>query len=130
MNDILNSGELMRAAELISPDFTDHGPAVFGQPPGPEGFRTVNEMFRGAFPDLTLTIDDLVAEGDKVAARCTARGTHEGTFTGIPPTGNQVAWEVISPIRIADGKITERWSQADTAGLMGQLKAPGSAGAS
>lgn len=78
-------------------------------------------MLRCAFPDLGLTVEEMVAEGDMVAVRFTARGTHQGEFLGVPATGNRVAWEVISVVRVACGKIAERWSQSDVAGLKQQL---------
>ncbi len=92
-----------------------------GQAPGLEGFKQVNTMLRAAFPDLRLTVEEMVSEGDKVSVRCTARGTHQGEFWGVPPTGSRVAWEVISIVRLAGGKIAERWSQSDVAGLRQQL---------
>lgn len=122
VEEVLNAGDLDRANEVIGADFIDHNPATPDQPPGPEGFRQVNSMLRAAFPDLSLTIEDLVAEGDRVVVRFTARGTQWGEFGGASPSGNRVAWEVISIIRVADGKIVERWSQSDTLSLMQQLQ--------
>ena len=78
-------------------------------------------MLRAAFPDLRLTVEEMVAEGDRVSVRFTARGTHQGEFSGVPPTGSRVAWEVISIVRVAVGKIAERWSQSDVEGLRQQL---------
>ena len=92
-----------------------------GQAPGLEGFKQVNTMLRAAFPDLRLTGEEMVAEGDRVSVRFTARGTHQGEFCGVPPTGSRVAWEVTSIVRVAGGKIAERWSQSDVAGLRQQL---------
>jgi predicted ester cyclase len=63
----------------------------------------------------------MVAEGERFSVRFTARGTHQGEFSGAPPTGSRVAWEVISIVRVAGGKIAERWSQSDVAGLREQL---------
>ena len=92
-----------------------------GQAPGLEGFKQVNTMLRAAFPDLRLPVEEMVAEGDRVSVRFTARGTHQGEFWGAPPTGSRVAWEVISIVRVAGGKIAECWSQSDVAGLRQQL---------
>ena len=92
-----------------------------GQARGLEGFKQVNTMLRAAFPDLRLTVEEMVAEGDRVSVRFTARGTHQGEFWGAPPTGSRVAWEVISIVRLAGGKIAERWSQSGVAGLRQQL---------
>ena len=92
-----------------------------GQARGLEGFKQVNTMLRAAFPDLRLTVEEMVAEGDRVSVRFTARGTHQGGFWGAPPTGSRVAWEVISIVRGAGGKIAERRSQSAVAGLRQQL---------
>jgi len=118
--EVINPGKLERAEELIRADFVEHGGAP-GQAPGLEGFKQVNTMLRVAFPDLRLTVEEMVAEGDRVSVRFTARGTHRGEFWGVPPTGNPVAWEVISIVRVAGGKIAERWSQSDVASLRQQL---------
>jgi len=120
--EVLNPGDLGRAGELIGAGFVDRGGAP-GQAPGPEGFEQANAMLRVAFPDLRLAVEEMVAEGDKVAVRFTARGTHRGEFMGVPATGKRVAWEVISIVRVADGKIAERWSRSDAPGLRQQLGA-------
>lgn len=122
VEEVLNAGDLARTDEVIGAGFIEHNPAVPDQAPGPEGFRQVNSLLRSAFPDLSLTIEEMIAERDKVAVRFTARGTHRGEFAGVPPSGNRVAWEVVSIIRIAEGKVAERWSQSDALGLMQQLQ--------
>jgi predicted ester cyclase len=114
--EVINPGDLGRAGELVRADFVEHGGAP-SQAPDLEGFKQVNTMLRAAFPDLRLTVEEMVSEGDRVSVRCTARGTHQGEFWGVPPTGSRVAWEVISIVRVAGGKIAERWSQSDVAGL-------------
>jgi steroid delta-isomerase-like uncharacterized protein len=78
-------------------------------------------MFRQAFPDSYFTVEDMVAEGDKVATRKTFHGTHQGEFMGIPPTGQQVSVGLIDIVRIADGKVVEHWSMGDNLGMMQQL---------
>jgi predicted ester cyclase len=92
-----------------------------------ESTKQGNQSIRIAFPDHTNTIEDMIAEGDKVAVRWTLRGTHQGVLKGplgpIPPTGNQVAVTGIHIFRIADGKITERWEEADMLGALQQLGA-------
>jgi len=80
-------------------------------------------MYRTAFPDIHVTVEDQVAEGELVATRATVRGTHKGEFTGIPPTGKQVTVTALSICRIADGKIVENWDNWDRLGLMQQLGA-------
>jgi steroid delta-isomerase-like uncharacterized protein len=121
-DEVINPGDLERAQEFLDAGFVEHDPTP-GQAPGIEGFRQVIAMLRSAFPDLRVTIEDLVAEEDRVSVRLTVRGTHRGAFQGIPPTGAQVAWAGISIIRIGEGKVVERWFQSDVLGLRRQLGA-------
>jgi predicted ester cyclase len=79
--------------------------------------------FRLGFPDVVSTIEDLIAEGDKVAARWRARATHQGEYAGIPPTGKEVEFTGISVYRIEEGKIAESWTVEDELGLMRQIGA-------
>ena len=106
--------------ETISANIVDHNPAP-GQAPGLEGVKQYVLMFCAAFPDLQNTVEDLIAEGDKVVARLTVRGAHTGAFMGIPPTGKPVVVTLMEILRIADGKVVERWGQFDNLGLMQQL---------
>ena len=78
-------------------------------------------MYRSAFPDLQQTIEDQIAEGEKVATRLTGRGTHQGELMGIPPTGNRVEAPGIVINRISGGKIAESWANYDAMGMMQQL---------
>ena len=78
-------------------------------------------MYRSAFPDMQLTIEDQIAEGDKVVTRWTARGTHQGELMGIPPTGKQATVTGITVGRVANGKFVESWSNFDALGMMQQL---------
>lgn len=88
---------------------------------GPESARQLAAAFRSAFPDLHTTFDDAVAEGDKVAYRWTASGTHEGELMGIPPTGNRMTITGTAIARISGGKIEEGWQNFDALGRMQQL---------
>lgn len=88
-----------------------------------EGAKRFVEMYRNAFPDLRITVEDLVAEGDKVLTCWTARGTHQGEFMGIPPSGNRVEFTGISIDRIEGGKFVESWSNYDALGMMQQIGA-------
>ncbi|MGO8947523.1 MAG: ester cyclase [Ktedonobacterales bacterium] len=88
-----------------------------------EGAKQRIASFHQALPDLHLTIEDLVAEGDKVAFRVTIRGTQEGPFMGVTPTGRQVTFSAVDIVRLAGGKIVEHWGQMDTFGLLQQLGA-------
>ena len=132
MYDIINSGDLSRAEEVMTPDAVEHE-EVPGVPPGTQGieaFRHFVTMFRAAFPDLRITEEDVIAEGDKVAARFTMRGTHRGEFMGIAPTGTSISVTGIDIVRFAGGRAVEHWGQTDAMGLLQQLgaiPAPGQA---
>jgi steroid delta-isomerase-like uncharacterized protein len=124
--DIINSGDLSGVDDVIAADAVDHQvpPGVSNR--GAAGLRAFVEMFRGAFPDLRITIDDTIAEGDKLAVRSTMTGTHKGDFMGIPPTGKSFSLEGIDIVRFAGGKAVEHWGAADNMELMQQLGvAPG-----
>jgi len=88
-----------------------------------EQYRQVATIYPKAFPDIDSTVEDIVAEGDRVAFRYTWRGTHQGEFMGVAPTGKKVSILGITIVRIAGGKIAETWALDDTLGLMQQLGA-------
>ena len=119
--ELFNRGNLDVADELFAADFLHHDPASAEAWRGPEGVKRYVRLVRTAFPDLHLTIEDQVAEGDKVAYRWTARGTHRGEFMGRAPTGNRVSLTGIAIARVTDGKIREIWETSDALGLMQQL---------
>ncbi len=127
--ELFSSGNLAALEEVIAPDAVDHN-AQPGMATGLEGVRQTLGMFRATFPDLRFTAEDMLAEGDRVAARITATGTHRGEFQGLPPTGKQVTISGIEIVRIANGRVVERWGQFDFLGLLQQLgaiPAPGQA---
>lgn len=117
---VWNQQQLNRADEVVAPDILDHA-ALPGQAPGLEGAKRKWAMYLNAIPDLRVTIEELVAEGDKVAVRRSYAGTHRGELLGIPPTGKQVRIGGISIFRLAGGKIAEQWEQLDRLALMQQL---------
>ena len=119
--EIWNQRRLDIADELVDEAYLSHFP-VPGQPPGIAGFTYAVQMLHQSFPDLVITVEDLIAEGDKVAARLTARGTHRGAFRGIAPTGRAVTWAGIRIFRIANGKIAEHWANWDDLSLLRQLQ--------
>ncbi|MFN2198908.1 MAG: ester cyclase [Anaerolineales bacterium] len=90
---------------------------------GPQGGRQFAAMMRRAFPDFHYTIEDEIAEGDRVVQRWTARGTHTGNFQDIPATGKQVTIAGISIYRVANDKLVEGWTSADMLGLLQQMNA-------
>ena len=120
--EVISQNRLDRVEEIIAPDEIDHALPP-GVPPGLEGVKQIFTLLHTAFPDLQIQIDDLIAEGDQVVGRITARGTHQGEFMGIAPTGKPVSFNAIDVVRIDGGKIVERWSQADMLGLLQQLGA-------
>ena len=116
-----DKGNLDVIDELVSPDAIDHNPFP-GQAPGAQGVKQVFGMLRTAFPDMSQSIEDMVAEGDRVAFRSTLHGTHRGEFLGIPATGKQVALPGIDIIRFDDdGKMVEHWGLFDVPLLMQQM---------
>ena len=120
VNEIINRGNLALADTLISPGYVYHGPGGL-EVRGPEGFKQLVNMYRSAFPDLNMTIDDLIAEGDKIAWRWTARGTHKGDLTGIAPTGRTVTVTGILVTRFSSGKVTEDFESFDEVSMLRQL---------
>lgn len=85
--------------------------------------KEIMKMFNTAFPDLKFTIEDQIAEGDRVVSRVTTEGTHKGEFQGVAPTGKKVRSSVIAINRIVDNKIAERWTELDSFGIMQQIGA-------
>ena len=120
--EVQNGGNLAVLDELAATDYVNHT-APPGVPADRAGLKQLTAMFRRAFPDGWMTIEDMVAEGDRVATRKTFRGTHQGELRGIPPTGQAVAIGLIDIVRLVDGKVVESWSVADDLGLLQQLGA-------
>ena len=121
--EVFNAGDVDAVAALAAPDVLGHDATSPEPRRGLESVRQVAVLFRTAFPDLRLGVEDLVAEGDKVVARWTLRGTHRGTFMGIPATGKVATTAGIVVYRLAGGKIVEYWGSFDALGLMRQLGA-------
>jgi steroid delta-isomerase-like uncharacterized protein len=120
VDEVQSGGNIDAIDELCSPEFVNHS-APPGVPSNCEGVKQLTAMFRQAFPDSYFTVEDMVAEGDKVATRKTFHGTHQGEFMGIPPTGQQVSIGLIDIVRIAGGQVVEHWSMVDNLGMMQQL---------
>jgi steroid delta-isomerase-like uncharacterized protein len=120
--EIWDKGNLDVIDELFSTNFVRHGPtATEGEVRGLEEFKGLVSMYHSAFPDLRVPIEDLIAEGDRVVTRWTARGTHQGELMGNAPTGNQASVTGILVDRISGGKIEEEWVDYDTLHLMQQI---------
>lgn len=118
--EVINQGDMDAADEVIAADVVDHAPFP-GQKPGLEGFKEAVSAFRSAFPDLHMTMDDVIAEGDMVAVRFTMSGTHQGELMGIPATGNRMTITGIDLGRFEGGKGVEHWASQDDLGMMQQL---------
>jgi steroid delta-isomerase-like uncharacterized protein len=118
--EVFNTGNLALADELIIADVVEHQ-AMPGQEPGLAGFKQFVTISRAAFPDIQVTVEDMIAERDKVVARVTIRGTHTGEFMGMPPTSKSFTVSAIDIIRFADGKAVEHWGNQDDLGMMQQL---------
>jgi steroid delta-isomerase-like uncharacterized protein len=120
--EIYNSNDLDALTEVVSEEILT--PRIMpGIPTGIEGAKAAHQIMLTAFPDYQTVIDDLVAEGDKVAARITMSGTHRGSFMGIAATGKHVLFTGMYIARIADGKIVEHWGEEDAVSLLQQLGA-------
>ena len=120
VEEVINAGDVGLVSGFVGEDFVDHDPPP-GALPDISGLGRAFTRVRASFPDFRATVEDLVAEGDRVAYRWTFRGTHLGDFGGIPPTGREAEWSVIGIARFAEGKMVERWQRIDTVGLLGQL---------
>jgi steroid delta-isomerase-like uncharacterized protein len=108
--------------ELMALDFAHHfkDPQL---PAGREGMKLLGAAIAGAFPDVHVTVEDMLADGDRVIERTSAHGTHKGNFNGVPPTMRSVAWTEIHIYRLRDGKIVELWSEVDMLGMLMQVGA-------
>ena len=120
------SDDLSAVDEIYAPTYVNH---QHHHPDSPDAVRGTEEWkrfmsdFHRAFPDFLDTIDDQIAEGDRVVTRFTSRGTQQGEIMGIPPTGKQASWTGIEIDRIEDGKIVESWVNWDMMGMLQQLGA-------
>lgn len=121
--EAFNQGDIEAVDRLFAPDYVDHDPSRASLPSGPESVRQAWSMLRAAFPDFRVTVDDMIAEGDRVAVRGVASGTHRGELMGIPPTGKRVRVALIDINHIENGRLVERWGETDMLGMMRQLGA-------
>ena len=126
-DEFINKKNLAVAADYITPDYVGH---FTGAPPvqGIAAFQQYLTMWNTALPDSRVTIEDVIAEGDRVAVRVTYRGTHTGPLMNIPPTGKPVTISGINVFRFVDGKAAEQWANVDDLGMLqqiGVIPAPG-----
>jgi predicted ester cyclase len=119
--EVFNKGNLAAIEELFTSDYVDHVPVPPGFPSGLAGVYAFVTMFREGFPDLHYTVEDVIAEGDRVVGRVTVTGTNTGSFMGMPPTGKRATWTEIHVGRMVDGKLAEHWANTDQLGMLQQL---------
>jgi steroid delta-isomerase-like uncharacterized protein len=120
-DEVFSHGDLDLVDELFAPDYVGHPSGPEQELRGPQGVKEYIGRLRDGVPDLTLTIEDQVADGDKVATRWTARGTHDGQLLGAAPTGRTATVTGITIQRLGAGRIVEGWTSWDMLGLLQQL---------
>lgn len=116
--DTVTRGDLHAFEAMLAPDFVQR---TAGFPPGPAGARGMLTLFRGGFSDLRVTIAWLLVDGDRVVIRSRMQGTHDGLFMGHAPSGRSFDASGLDVLRVADGRIVERWNEFDTFGMLQQL---------
>lgn len=121
MLEAFNEGRLDVADEVLTPDYVNHDPSQPRPIDSREAMKGFITYLRTAVPDVHFTVDDTVAEGDKVVYRWSATGTQQGEFFGAPPTGRSFSTAGIIIARLADGRIAEEWVEWDTMGMLRQL---------
>ena len=119
--EVWNKGHVPVADELFTPTYTHHDSSSPDLGRGPDSEKKRVTLYRNAFPDIRLTIEDLIAEGDTVVARWSCRGTHKGDLNGIAPTGKQITITGVTVARVSNGKMAEGFVNWDALGLMQQL---------
>jgi steroid delta-isomerase-like uncharacterized protein len=119
--ELWNTGNLSVADEIFTPNYSHHDPSSpdFGR--GPDSEKRRASLYRNAFPDIHLTIEDVIAEGETVMTRWSCRGTHKGELNGIAPTGKQFTISGVTVARVSNGKIAEGYVNWDALGMMQQL---------
>jgi len=123
VEEIFNAGNLEVVDEIVSEDHVHHDPAMPEEGHGREHTKEFASMYRSSFPDLHVEIQDQIAEGDRVAIRWVASGTHQGDLMGINPTGNRVTLMGMTIHRIVNAQIAETWEIYDALGMMQQVGA-------
>jgi steroid delta-isomerase-like uncharacterized protein len=121
--EAFSTGDVDSLDDVVAADAVDHDPQNPRASEGREGLKKQIAMYRDAFPDLRLTVEDQIAEGDKVVSRWTATGTHQSDALGIPATGKSSTVTGIGIDRFEDGMIVEVWGNWDTLGMLQQIGA-------
>lgn len=118
-----NEGDLDGLTEYFAEGYNVHAPGMPPLEPGPGAFRTAVSLWRNAFPDIHVTVEDMIGENDTVYCRFTTTGTHTGPLAGIPPTGKRVTIHEMSCHRLADGKVVESWIGDNVPNILHQIGA-------
>jgi steroid delta-isomerase-like uncharacterized protein len=121
IQELFTKGDLTAVDRYVAPDVVNHDLPFPDSPPGPEGWRHAATTIRAAAPDWRSEAHELVAEGDLVVERFTARGTHRGELFGVPATGREIVLYGINVFRIVDDQVVERWGCVDQLGLLHRL---------
>jgi steroid delta-isomerase-like uncharacterized protein len=121
VEEVWNGGKFSRLGEFVADDVVVHGASPADDLYGPEGITRFYSGLREAFPDIHFTIEDQIAEGDRVVTRWTASATHRGAFQGIPPTGKTISIAGIDVDRFVGGRVAECWSIAGELSVLQQL---------
>jgi predicted ester cyclase len=119
--EVMNQGRVEILDELMDENFVDHGETLFGSPKGREILRQGIAMTHEILTNFTVTIEEMIAEGDMVGLRGVMRCTHVGAFLGVAPTGNELTWRGNAMFRLSEGKIVERWFNSDSISILRQL---------
>jgi steroid delta-isomerase-like uncharacterized protein len=120
VQECINKGDPLAGDRFLATDFVDHTPGP-AETPTRDGFKKEFASFLHSFPDLHTNIEDMVAEGDKVAMRISATATHKGEFLGLPQTGKRIIIQGIFIYAVRNGQIFGQWEMLDSLGLMQQL---------
>jgi steroid delta-isomerase-like uncharacterized protein len=120
---VINKGDFAKAEQWIEKNYVDHDPDT-PPPGGLEGFKKFFTMFRQAFPDLKMTVEDIFGEGDKVVARVSVTGTQKAEFMGIPSSGKKFKTSLVDILRLKNGKVIDHWGVFDMMSMMSQISPP------
>lgn len=121
-DEVMSAGNADVLDEVMAENFVDHGEALFGSPQGRDVLREGIIATHNILANLSVYLEDIIAEDDMVGVRGTMRCTHQGSFLGVAPTGHELSWNGLAMFRIADGKIAERWFNSDSISVLRQLR--------
>jgi steroid delta-isomerase-like uncharacterized protein len=121
LDEMNNQGNITIIDELVAPDFVEHEANPPGIPQDREGVKQIFSMYHNAFADVHATIDDMIAEDDKVVVFMTVRATHVGEFAGVPPTGKRLEVQILDIFRVVEDQVRDHWGITDRLSMLQQL---------